>query len=522
MPLARFNLSTLVDRNLDVGRGERTAFHCGDEQVTYADVFRRMCAMGRALRALGVRREERVLLALDDSPDFVTAFLGALRVGAVPVPVNPRSRIGDFRFFAEDSYAKAVVAEAGLGETLSAALGRSGVRVIEAAGAERGDAALCLPELLDAHDGELPALDTHGEDVAFWLYSSGSTGRPKGVVHLQRDAVATCRRYAGQVLGATQQDLHFSSTKLFHAYGLGNGLTFPLWHGGSAVLMRGRPTPEAVLDTVERFRPTLFFSVPTLYSAMLRTPQARRRDLSSVRLCVSAAEPLPATVWHAWHDTHGLAILDGVGSTEMLHIYCSNTPGAERPGSSGKAVPGYEIKLVDSDGRTPRGAGRGEMYVRGPSTLARYWHRQESTRACLQGDWYRTGDRYRVDEDGYHWFEGRDDDMIKIGGLWVAPTEIEDVLLDHPRVLEAAVVGVRQPDGLSRVKAFVVPLDAAPGTYPEGADDLADQLRHWCKERLQRYQFPHAVEFVGELPKTATGKVRRFELRAWGIDRTVA
>ncbi|MEV5981893.1 benzoate-CoA ligase family protein [Streptomyces sp. NPDC052114] len=512
MPLERFNLSTLVDRNLDDGRGDKVAFRCGDEGVTYAELFGRMCAMGRALGALGVRREERVLLALDDSPDFVVAFLGAIRIGAVPVPVNPRSRVGDFRFFVDDSYAKVVVADAPLSDALSSVLAGTDVTVVTTGAATK---ALSLRELLDTDGGELAPADTHGEDVAFWLYSSGSTGRPKGAVHLQRSVVATCRQYAGQVLAASHHDVHFSSTKLFHAYGLGNGLTFPLWFGGSSVLMRGRPTPDAVLDTVERFRPTLFFSVPTLYNAMLHAPGAAGRDLSSVRLCVSAAESLPAPIWRSWHDMYGLSVLDGVGSTEMLHIYCSNTPGAERPGSSGKAVPGYEIKLVDADGSSPGPGGSGVMYVRGASALSGYWHRTESTRAALYGDWYRTGDRYRVDADGFHWFQGRDDDMIKVGGLWVAPTEIEDVLLDHPRVLEAAVVGVRRADGLSRIKAYVVPLDAAP------VEQLAPQLQRWCKEHLQRYQFPHAVEFVGELPKTATGKVRRFELRAWGLDRGI-
>ncbi|BCK72917.1 acetyl-CoA synthetase [Streptomyces libani subsp. rufus] len=400
MALDRFNISTLVDRNLDDGRGANTVFHCTDPhgtKVTYDDLYQRMCAMGRTLRALGVRREERVLLALDDSPDFAVAFLGAIRIGAVPVPVNPRSRIGDFCFFAEDSYANVIVAEAGLSAALSAVLDGSGVTVIRTEGVEAtrrtthtldtpsaAGAVLSLPELLAAHDGDLPPADTHREDPAFWLYSSGSTGRPKGVVHLQGGVAFTCRQYAGKVLGATHQDVHFSSTKLFHAYGLGNGLTFPLWFGGSSVLMRGRPTPEGVLDTAERFRPTLFFSVPTLYNTMLRTADADRRDLSSVRLCVSAAEPLPARTWHVWRDAYGLSILDGVGSTEMLHIYCSNTLGAEKPGSSGTAVPGYQIKLVD-DGRSLSTGASGEMHVRGESALSCYWHQGTAPRAPCKG-----------------------------------------------------------------------------------------------------------------------------------------
>lgn len=500
----RFNISTLVDRNLDAGRGGKVAFYCEQEQVTYADLHARTCSAGRALRALGVRREQRVLLVLDDTPALPVTFLGANRIGAVPVPVNPRSRPADFRFFVEDSYAEVVVVESALHPEVAAALSGVDVTIVSA---DADGPSPTLPELLAEHSGELAPADTHGQDMGFWLYSSGSTGAPKGVVHLQDHIAATCERYAGEVLGVTDADVHFSSTKLFHAYGLGNGLTFPLWFGGSAVLQHGRPVPEAVLETAERFRPTLFFSVPTLYNAMLRTPGVDKRDLSSVRLCVSAAEPLPAEVWRSWRDAFDLTILDGIGSTEMLHIYCTNRLDASKPGSSGAAVPGYEIKLVGLEGQQVATGETGNMYVKGDSALASYWHRREKNKSSLQGEWYFTGDRYHLDADGFYWYEGRADDMMKIGGLWVSPIEVESALLEHPEVFEAAVVSV-QVEGLAKIKAVVVP---EKESVSEGLDA---QLQEWCKQHLQRYQYPQFVAFVDALPKTSTGKIQRFKLRA--------
>ncbi len=502
----RLNISTLVDRNREAGRGRKVAFYCGHEQVTYDALHQRVCAFGNALRELGQRPEQRILLVLDDSPAFPVAFLGANRIGAVPVPVNPRSNPADYRFFVEDSYAEVVVVEGNQRAEVAAQLEGLDVTVIST---ERDGSGRSLPELLESHSGELAAADTHREDMGFWLYSSGSTGRPKGVVHLQEDIVATCENYARQVLGAHEGDLHFSTTKLFHAYGLGNGMLFPLWFGGSAVLLSGRPAPDTVLETAEAFRPTLFFSVPTLYNAMLHSPGSDKRDLSSVRWCASAAEPLPAEVWRKWSETYGLTILDGIGSTEMLHIYCTNKPDATRPGSSGTAVPGYEIKLVGIEGEEVARGDSGTMYVRGGSSLASYWHRRATTQSSIRGDWYFTGDRYHQDADGYFWYDGRADDMMKIGGLWVSPIEIENTLLEHSDVLEAAVVRT-EVEGLAKIKAFVVPIHDRP------TEELGDQLREWCKQHLQRYQYPHFLEFVMELPKTSTGKIQRFKLRAQG------
>jgi benzoate-CoA ligase family protein len=348
---------------------------------------------------------------------------------------------------------------------------------------------------------------TRKDDMAFWLYSSGSTGKPKAVVHLQHDIPYTCVTYGEQVLGIREQDVTFSTTGLFHAYGFGNNLTMPYWVGASTVLHAGRHTPATVLETIEKRHPTLFFSAPTLYNAMLNFEGAKGRNLSSIRHCVAAAEALPAEVWRRWKDAYGLTILDGVGSTEMLHIYCSNRLDDVRPGSSGKPVPGYELKILDDAGQPVVHGEAGDLYVKGDSALALYWAQHEKSKRSILGEWFFSGDRYRVDADGYYWYEGRSDDMIKVSGLWVSPIEIESVLLEHPAVAEGAVVGI-SIDGLTKVKAFVIVKgEAVPG------DALASELQEHCKSRLQRFQYPHVIEFVGELPKTVTGKIQRYKLR---------
>ncbi len=504
----RYNASTLLDRVLERGLGEKVAIYFDDQRISYEELYRRVCAFSRALRALGIRREERVLLVLDDTPAFPIAFLGSIRAGAVPIPTNPLLKPDDYRYFLLDSYAQMVVADAALLPVVTEALRDLPERPHLVVAGGTAENALSLDSLLEAHAGEFPPVDTHRDDMAFWLYSSGSTGRPKGVVHLQHDIPYTCETYARHVLRITDQDITYSAGKLFHAYGLGNNLSFPYWAGASTVLRAGRPTPQAVLETIQRYRPTLFFAVPTLYNAILNYPESTRYDLSSIRLCISAAEPLPAEIFHRWRERFGLVILDGVGSTEMLHIYCSNTPEALKPGSSGKPVPGYELKILDPDTGQPVGPGVvGDLYVKGESALAFYWHQDAKTRRSLVGEWFWTGDRYRMDEEGFYWYEGRSDDMLKVGGEWVSPIEIENTLIAHPAVLEAAVVEAKV-EGLSRIRAFVV---LRPGY--QGSEALAEELRAWCKDRLARYKYPHFVTFTEELPKTVTGKIQRFRLR---------
>jgi benzoate-CoA ligase family protein len=504
----RYNVSTLLDRNLEAGLGAKVALRAADRQVTYQQLFEDACAAGRALRALGIQREQRVLLVLDDSPAFPAAFLGAIRAGIVPVPLNPLFKPDDYRYLLADSGARAVIVDLDLLDKVREALAAQDERVelIVAGGAAEG--AHAFDDLVAGHAGELQPASTHRDDPAFWLYSSGSTGRPKGVVHLQRDLPYTCQTYATQVLGIRDDDVCFSTTKLFHAYGLGNGLSFPFWVGATAVQLHGRPRPDRIYQTIERFRPTLLFSVPTLYNAMLATPGAAQRDLSSLRLCVSAAEALPAELWRRWQEAYGLTILDGIGSTEMLHIFCSNTPDDPRPGSSGKPVPGYELKLLDEDLTATPPDETGNLYVRGGSALAHYWRQREKTRQTILGDWVATGDRYRRDGEGFWWYQGRADDMLKVGGLWVSPIEMEQNLGEHPAVHECAVVQV-SVEGLTRIKAVVV-----PARTPADPERLTAELQQWCKLRMQRYEYPHIVEYTDELPKTATGKIERYKLRA--------
>ena len=503
-----YNASVIVDQNLEAGRAEKVAIYCGEEEVTYGQLANRIARFGHALKKeLSVRREERVLLVLNDTPSFPVAFFAAMRIGAVPIPVNTLLGVDDYRFFIENSGARVVIADEMYYEQVRQATRSVEEPVRIALTNGRADGALAFEDLLDGGEDELSPEATHRDDPAFWLYSSGSTGKPKGAVHLHHDMNYTCETYAQHVLEVVESDKCFSASKLFHAYGLGNGISFPYWAGASTVLYPGKPTPEAILKTAQRYEPTLFFSVPTLYNAMLNYPGAENYDLSSIRLCASAAEALPARVWRRWKETFGSVILDGIGSTEMLHIFVSNTPSTLKPGSSGKPVPGYEAKTLDEEGHPVDPGEAGYLSVRGDSAAAYYWRNHVKTKATMRGQWLFAGDWYRVDEDGFYWYEGRSDDMIKVGGLWVSPVEVEDTLGGHESVTEAAAVGV-SVDDLTRVKAFVVLREGY-----EGTEELVEELQTWCKENLKRYQYPHIVEFIEELPKTVTGKIQRFKLR---------
>jgi benzoate-CoA ligase len=482
----------LIDRNLNAGREGKVAIHTATGDVTYGALSRLVYGAAQLFLDHGVRREERILIVGFDTSGWVASFLGAIRIGAIPVPVNPLlQRSDDYVHYVEDSLARAIVVDASSEEKLRAAA--------------KGQSIIRSDQIQPAT--EVPAAHTRKDDMAFWLYSSGSTGKPKAVVHLQHDIPYTCTTYAEQVLQIKESDTTYSTTGLFHAYGFGNNLTFPYWVGASTVLHAGRHSPQIALDNIEKHRPTLFFSAPTLYNAILNFEGSKQRDLKSIRHCVAAAEALPAEVWRRWKDAFGLTILDGVGSTEMLHIYCSNRLEDVRPGSSGKPVPGYELKILDEDGNAVKQGDAGDLYVKGDSALALYWAQHEKSKRSILGDWFFTGDRYRVDEDGFYWYEGRSDDMIKVSGLWVSPIEIESALLEHPAVNESAVVGV-DVEGFTRIKAFVIARpDATTG------DALAVELQEHCKSRLQRYQYPHVIEFTNELPKTVTGKIQRYKLR---------
>lgn len=511
------HLSLISDANLDAGRGEDIALIDGDDvHWTYRQVHAAICRFAAALQARGVRRGERVLLVLGDSIRFHAAFLGSIRAGAVPVPYNFLARAEDFAYALADSYAVLAVVDQAFLDKVAPAADALGVPVLVGGGPpEREDERDTVEAWIADGPDHVDPVPTHADDPAFWLYSSGSTGRPKGVVHAHHDVAVTCRSYAVGVLGLTAADRTLSSTPLFHAYGLGNGLTFPMWVGATAVQMDRRPTPDAVLARVQTRRPSVLFSVPALYNGMLARPDAADHDLTSLRLNASAAEALPAALYHGWKALTGTEILDGIGSTEMLHIYCSNRAGAVVPGTSGTPVPGYALQLRDEHGDVlddPEASG--ELYVSGDSALMLYWHHREKTRSALHGPWFRTGDRYRRGADGTYTYEGRADDMLKVKGLWVSPIEIENRLIEHDAVREAAVVGVTR-EGMVRIKAYVILVD--PGAPVGDADEgLRGDLQQWCKAKLLRYQFPHEVEVVADFPRTSTGKVQRFVLRGRG------
>ncbi|MGH3441212.1 MAG: benzoate-CoA ligase family protein [Nitriliruptorales bacterium] len=507
----RINASTLLDANLEAGRGDKVAIHFEDQEVTYAELFARACQVANLLRALGVGREQRVLVSLHDTPWFPAVLLGAIRAGAVPVPLNTFYRARDYRYFLDDTYATLAVVEAALVDQLLPAVAESPlpVRVLVANGTH--DGLESLEDLLADQPGECDPLDTHRDDPAFWLYSSGSTGTAKGIVHLQHDILVTCETYARHVLGLTADDVTFSATKAYHAYGLGNSISFPYWAGATTVLHAGPPTPDAVLDLVRRHRPTLFYGVPTLFNAILNHKDTKDEDFADMRALPSAAEPLPPEVFRRWKDRFGTTILDGIGSTELLHIYCSNRLDDVQPGTSGLPVPGYELKILDEAGQPVPEGEAGDLYVKGESCFAFYWHKLEKTAATLKGEWFFSGDRYRVDDEGYYVYEGRADDMIKVSGLWVSPIEIENVLMEHEAVSEAAAVGI-PVEGFTKIKAHVIVREGV-----EGSDELKEELVAWCKDQLQRYQFPQYVEFVDDFPRTPTGKIRRFLLRERGV-----
>jgi benzoate-CoA ligase family protein len=502
---ANANISLLLDRQLDAGRGARPAYLAAGSSLSYAELLARANRMGGLLRELGVRREERVLLVLDDSFLFPAAFMGAVRIGAVPVPVSVREHRVNFRHFIQDSEARTVICDLSILDRLRSTLLGHDVRLL-AVGAPDASGTIDLETALGAQQDDLSPVETDPDDMAFWLYTSGSTGKPKGVVHLHKALPATCRGFGEHVMRLTAEDRVFSSTKLYHSYGLGNSLSYPLYFGASAVLLDGPPTPERLLSALREHRPSVYCSVPALYRQLLDDPQADGA-FDSVRTCISAAEPLPAATYEQFQARFGRQILDGIGATEMFVTFCSNTPDDVAPGTAGRAVPGYELRLTDAYGAELTGPGEGALQVRGESRAACYWNQPERTRQSMQDGWLATGDRMRRREDGRYVYVGRADDMLKVGGLWVSPVDMELALIEHPQVAGAIVVGARIDD-YTRLAAFI---ERAGGDGPE--DQLVDELRALCRERLRDHEQPHLIRFLDELPRTLTGKPRRFMLR---------
>jgi benzoate-CoA ligase len=516
-PPERFNFAAHL-LEVNAARHDKPAFVDDMGTLSHGALDERVRRMAAALAAAGVRREERVLLLMLDSNDWPVSFLGAMHAGIVPVAVNTLLTADDYAYMLEHSRAQAVLVSGALLPVLSEALARArhevGTVVVSRPQAAPGASGLAAPQVefeafLQAQAPAGKPADTGADEAAFWLYSSGSTGRPKGTVHSHANPYWTCELYAKGVLQLREDDVCFSAAKLFFAYGLGNALTFPLSVGATTLLMAERPTPDAVFKRwrgeVGKVKPTVFYGAPTGFAGMLAHPQLPARDAVALRLVSSAGEALPADLGERFKAHFGVDVLDGIGSTEMLHIFLSNAPGRVRYGSTGWPVPGYRLELRDEDGASVADGESGEMYIHGPSAAMMYWGNRAKTRDTFQGGWTKSGDKYVRNGDGSYTYGGRSDDMLKVSGIYVSPFEVEATLVQHPAVLEAAVIGKEDAEGLVKSKAFVV---LKPGASADEAE-----LKAFVKERLAPYKYPRFIEFLPDLPKTATGKIQRFKLR---------
>jgi benzoate-CoA ligase len=508
-PGARFNYAAwLLELNRD--RGQKTAYIDDRGTLSYAELDTRVRTMAQALLDAGIRREERVLLLMHDCNDWPVAFLGAIYAGIVPVAVNTLLTADDYVYMLQHSRARAALVSNALLGPLRGAMNAASHNVtsvfVSGADDQLQAGEQDLETVLQTSAPLSTAADTIADDIGFWLYSSGSTGNPKGTVHTQANPYWTSKHYGQGVMGITEQDVCFSAAKLFFAYGLGNALSFPLSVGATSVLLAGRPTPDLIYQRLIEHQPTIFFGAPTGYVAMLAAADIPSPAQLGLRLAVSAGEALPAELAQRFTEQFGVDVIDGIGSTEMLHIYISNRPGAVRYGSSGAPVPGYDIELRGEDGQPVADGEIGDLFVRGPSAALMYWNNRVKSLDTFQGEWTRSGDKYVRNEDGSYTCSGRSDDMLKVSGMYVSPFEVEATLAQHPAVLESAVIGKVDNEGLVKSKAFVV--------LGEGQQASEDELKAFVKERLAPYKYPRYIEFVEELPKTATGKIQRFRLRA--------
>ncbi len=494
---------------LNRGRAARTAYIDDRGALSYGQLEERARRLAAALKAAGIRREERVLLLMLDGNDWPVSFLGCLYAGIVPVAVNTLLTPDDYAYMLDHSRAQAVLVSGALLPTLQEAMARGGHEVQAMLVSQPTGP---LPDNTQEFDAALAAAEplaspvtTASDDPGFWLYSSGSTGKPKGTVHTHANLWWTAELYGKPVLGLTEDDVCFSAAKMYFAYGLGNALTFPLSVGATVVLMAERPTPDATFSRWVEHKPTVFFGAPTGFAGMLASPKLPAREAVALRMCSSAGEALPGEIAQRFKAQFGCEIIDGIGSTEMLHIFISNRPGDIRYGTTGKPVDGYEVELRGEDGRPVPDGEVGDLYIRGPSSALMYWTNREKSRETFQGGWTKSGDKYTRDADGYFTYAGRSDDMLKVSGIYVSPFEVEATLMQHPSVLEAAVIGKEDAEGLTKTKAFVV--------LKDGAAASEEELKAFVKERLAPYKYPRFLEFVSELPKTATGKIQRFRLR---------
>ena len=505
----RYNFAEdVLARNLVAGRAGKAAYIDPRGIWTYGALTERVAQFGKVLRGLGIAREQRILICLTDTIDWPTAFLGAVKAGVVAVPVNTLMTEADYRFMLEDSRARLLVVSEELYPRFENLIKTCPDLEYVLVSGKEGHGHPLFEVALDAATGPDFIAPTCRDDICFWLYTSGSTGQPKGAVHVHAAPRLTDDLYGAPVIGLTENDVVYSVAKLFFAYGLGNAMTFPLSAGATTVLMPARPTPDAVAALLHRHAVTVFFAVPTFYAAFLSADPVERAALS-LKSCVSAGEALPVDVGRRWRERYGVDILDGIGSTEMLHIFLSNRRGEVRYGTTGRPLPGYDLRLVDDDGRPVARGEMGELQVRGPTSAIMYWNNRDQSRATFLGEWTRSGDKYIEDKDGYFVYCGRRDDMLKVGGVYVAPFEVEGALSSHPDVLEAAVVAWPDEDKLIKPKAFVVLKPTC-----EATEDTARALQEHCRQRLAAYKYPRWIEFRKDLPKTATGKIQRFKLRA--------
>ena len=498
-----------VDSHLDHGREAKPAILCANDIVSYGRLHENVNRMGNVLKKLGVRIEERVGILMPDTPEWVYAFFGSMKVGAVAVPMNTMLKPKDYEYLLNDSRARVIVVHPSLKPKIDEI--RDELLFLEhvLVAGESGLGEHSLGAALNASDPKLKPTNTSKDDMAFWLYSSGTTGFPKGTIHLHHDMIVEADFYAKGTIGVRVDDVSFSVAKLFFAYGLGNGLYFPLRLGGTTILLPDRPTPQKIFDTIDHFQPTVFYSVPTSYAATLHLAEKTGREsLGRVRMCISAGEPLPSHLFEKWEERFGMQILDGIGSTEILHIFISNRPGNPRPGSTGQIVEGYEAKIVDEEGIEVPPRTVGTLMIKGDSIASGYWNKHEHTKDTFCGQWINTHDKFLVDEDGFFWYAGRTDDMMKVSGQAVWPTDVEAILQRHPAVLESGVVGVADSNGLIKPCAYVV-LKNKEDASPE----LEKELQDFVKETTSPHKYPRAVVFVDELPKTATGKIQRYKLR---------
>src|SRR5258706_709430 len=498
----------LIERNIAAGRGGKLAYVDDAGQYTFAELAERVNRFGSGLQALGLGMEDRVLIAMLDGIDWPAAFLGSIRAGIIPIAVNTLLTTKDYEYMLSDSRAKALLVSEALLPQFAPLLGKLPFLKHVIVSGKDAKGHLLFEAILKRGKSSLLAAPTTRDDACFWLYSSGSTGKPKGTVHVHSSMALTAELYAKGVLGMKESDTVFSAAKLYFAYGLGNALSFTLYTGATAVLMAERPTPAAVFKRLVERKPTLFFGVPTLYAGMLASPEFPKKESLSLRSCISAGEALPAQIAKSFKERTGVDILDGIGSTEMLHIFLSNRPGDLRHGTTGKAVPGYELRLVDEQGNPVKQGELGEMEIAGPTSASHYGNTRDKPSNTFVGGWTKSGDKYSMDADGYYAYGGRSDDMLKVSGIWVSPAEVEAALVSHDAVLEAAVVGHEDEQKLVKPKAYVV---LKPGQ--SASESLKAALQQHVKEKLAPYKYPRWIDFLSELPKTATGKIQRFKLR---------